>query len=98
MIESVTSNQQRLEQRLAAWSSDLERAQQQLKARLEELIRQQAEALKDHESRLDVQATEVSSLEEEQHAAIARVRAELDRAIVVGVVAVAVVPPVSKRS
>ncbi len=82
LIESVTSNQQRLEHRLAAWSSDLERAQQQLKARLEELIRQQAEALKDHESRLNVQASEVSSLEEEQNVAIARVRAELDRAIV----------------
>ena len=82
LIESVTSNQQRLEHRLAAWSSDLERAQQQLKARLEELIRHQAEALKDHESRLNVQASEVSSLEEEQNVAIARVRAELDRAIV----------------
>ncbi len=82
LIESVTGNQQRLEHRLASWSSDLERAQQQLKARLEELIRKQSDALRDHEARLGVHATEVAALEEEQDEAITRVRSELDRAIV----------------
>jgi hypothetical protein len=81
LIETVSESQQRIEQRLAAWSADLERAQQQLKARLEELIRQQADALKGHEQRLAEHAAEVVELEEEQHATIARIRVELDRSV-----------------
>ncbi len=81
LVETISQNQQRLEQRLTAWASDLERAQQQLKARLEDLIRRQAEALKAHEQRLEEHAAEVASLEELQNDAIARVRGELDRAL-----------------
>jgi len=82
LIEGVTATQQRLEQRLTAWTSDLERAQQQLKVRLEELIRRQAEALQGHEARLTAHADEVAALEEEQASAIARLRVDLERAIV----------------
>jgi hypothetical protein len=81
LIETVSESQQRIEQRLSAWSADLERAQQQLKTRLEDLIRQQADALKGHEQRLAEHAAEVSALEEEQNATIARIRAELDRSV-----------------
>ena len=80
LIDAVAESQQRLEGRLSAWSSDLERAQQQLKVRLEELIRKQADALQGHEARLSDHAAEVAALEAEQHAAIARIRAELERA------------------
>lgn len=81
LTDTITASQQRLERRLSAWSADLERAQQQLKLRLEELMRKQANALQTHEARLGQHAAEVESLEDAQHAAIARVRAELDRSI-----------------
>ena len=81
LVQTVTNDQQRFEQRLAAWSSDLERAQQQLKVRLEDLIRQQADALQGHEARLAEHAKEVEALEEVQHASIARVRIELERSL-----------------
>jgi gas vesicle protein len=81
LTETVTASQQRLEHRLSAWSSDLERAQQQLKTRLEELIRKQADALQGHESRLAQHAAEVEALEEAQNIAMGRVRPELERSI-----------------
>ena len=65
----------------SAWSSDLERAQQQLKARLEDLVRRQADALAGHEARLADHAKEVETLEEEQQTAIARVRTDLERLV-----------------
>ncbi len=80
LTEEITSNQERLENRLSAWSSDLERAQQQLKTRLEELIRKQAEALQGHEARLEDHAAEVASLEQAQQAELGRIRAEVERA------------------
>lgn len=82
LIQTVSDSQMRIEQRLSAWSADLERAQQRLKTRLEDLIRQQADALKGHEQRLAEHAAEVSRLEDEQNAAIGRIRTELDRSIV----------------
>jgi hypothetical protein len=81
LIEGVTEAQQRLEQRLSAWSTDLERAQQQLKVRLETLIRQQAEALQAHEARLGAHAAEVEALEEHQRAAMGRIQEELERSV-----------------
>lgn len=81
LSELISSNQRRVEQRLTAWSADLERAQQQLKLRLEDLIRRQADALQAHQGRLEEHATEVEALEGEQDAAIARVRGDLERAI-----------------
>ena len=81
LTDAVVATQQRLEQRLTAWSGDLERAQGQLKARLEELIRRQAGALQDHEARLAGHAAEVAALEDEQRAAIARIRADLARSL-----------------
>ncbi len=80
LTEAVSESQQRLEGRLSAWSADLERAQQQLKARLEGLVRKQAEALEGHEARLAGHAAEVVGLEEEQHATVARLREESERA------------------
>ena len=88
LIESVTANQRRLEQRLGAWSADLERAQQQLKARLETLIREQAEALALHEARLADVGRDVGALEEEQHGAISQVRGDLERMVNEATVAV----------
>jgi hypothetical protein len=81
LTEGVSETQRRLEQRLSSWSSDLERAQQQLKARLETLIRQQADALQAHEARLGAHAAEVEALEEHQRAAMARIQDELERAV-----------------
>jgi hypothetical protein len=80
LTRSVAETQQQLEQRLSSWSDDLERAQQQLKVRLEELIRKQADALQAHEARLEAHATEVGTLEEHQNEAMQRIRAELERA------------------
>lgn len=79
LVQAVTADQQRVEQRQSAWSADLERVQQQLKRRLEELIREQADALRSHEQRLEEHARDVEALEESQHDQIARLRAELAR-------------------
>lgn len=81
LTETVSQAQRRLEERLTAWSSDLERAQQQLKARLEELIRRQADALKMHEQRLAGHAVELGGLEEHQAATVARLRTELEQLV-----------------
>lgn len=81
LVASVGESQQRLEQRMAAWSVDLERAQQQLKSRLEELVREQAEALRSHEHRLSDHAAELGALEEHQAASIGRMRADIEQAI-----------------
>jgi hypothetical protein len=81
LTEAVGASQRRLESRLSAWSTDLERAQQQLKARLEELMQRQADALQAHQARLGDHAAEVVSLEEQQRSAIARIRVELERSV-----------------
>jgi hypothetical protein len=81
LTQAVADAQHRLEQRLSAWSADLERAQQQLKVRLETLIRQQAEALQAHEARLASHAAEVEALEEHQRAAMGRIQGELERTV-----------------
>ena len=81
LSEGVAEAQHRLEQRLSAWSADLERSQQQLKVRLETLIRQQAEALQAHEARLAAHAAEVEALEEHQRAAMGRIQDELERSV-----------------
>jgi hypothetical protein len=81
LSHDVAETQRRLEQRLSAWSADLERAQQQLKLRLETLIRQQADALQTHEARLAAHATEVEALEGHQRAAMARIQDELERSV-----------------
>ena len=81
LMQEVADTQERLERRLSAWSTDLERAQQHLKARLEELIRKQAEALQAHEARLADHAAEVAELEDVQRQAIGRLSGELERAL-----------------
>jgi hypothetical protein len=81
LTQAVADTRHRLEQRLSAWSADLERAQQQLKVRLETLIRQQAEALQAHEARLGSHAAEVEALEEHQRAAMGRIQGELERTV-----------------
>ena len=81
LTHSVADAQARLEQRLTAWTGDLERAQQQLKVRLEELIRRQAEALREHEQRLAEHAQELSALEEYQGASVSRLRSEVDKIV-----------------
>lgn len=81
LVASVAANQRRLEERLSAWSSDLERSQRMLKARLEDLIQRQADALAGHEARLADHAKEVETLEEEQQTAIARVRTDLEHLV-----------------
>lgn len=81
LASQVTDAQMRLEARLTAWSSDLERAQQQLKARLEDVIRRQAEALASHEQRLAEHAMQLSGLEEHQAAIVGRLRGELEQLI-----------------
>jgi hypothetical protein len=77
----VADLQARHEQRLTAWASDLERAQRELKERLEQLIREQVNALRNHEQRLADHAREVQSLSSLQHETVERLRTDFAREV-----------------
>lgn len=76
----LMSVQRQVEQRLAAWSSDLERAQQSLGGQLADLTRRQNEETAAVEARIAGETDRLAALEEEQRLAIARLRHELTKA------------------
>ncbi|MGH2921346.1 MAG: hypothetical protein ACRDKU_04680 [Gaiellaceae bacterium] len=77
LIDSLAATQGHVEQRLAAWSADLERAEQALSNQLTELVRRQRELISSAEARMAAEAERLSSADEEQRVAIARLREEL---------------------
>jgi hypothetical protein len=76
-MDSLASTQGQVEQRLAAWSADLERAEQALSGQLTELVRRQRELISSAEARMAAEAERLRSADEEQRVAIARLREEL---------------------
>jgi len=81
LTEALTSTQAQVEQRLAAWAQDLDRAAETTKARIAELTQQQKHLLAEVEARLAADADRVAAESEDQRAALARMRAELEKAI-----------------
>lgn len=72
--------QGQVEQRLAAWHQDLDRAQRQLGGRLEQIAARERSLIEALESRLESDADRLKTADEEQRAAVARLREDLGKA------------------
>jgi hypothetical protein len=70
-----------VERRLAAWHQDLDRAQRRLGERLEQIAERERSLIEALESRLNTDADRLKTADEEQRAALARLREELGRAV-----------------
>ncbi len=79
LVEALAGIQGQVEQRLTAWSSDLDRAEHALTTQLKELARRQREQIASAETRMAAESERLSSADEEQRAAVARLREELTR-------------------
>ena len=78
LARALADVRQRVEQRLASWTHDLDRAQQALGTRLGELERRQEDLLRQAEGRLADDTRALEQTVEEQQAAILRLREELE--------------------
>jgi hypothetical protein len=81
LAEALAVTQRRVEQRLAGWTTDLERAQEGFAAELARLAQRQRDLVAALESRLGSEGDRLEEIREEQRHAIARVRAELLEAV-----------------
>ena len=80
LAEAFAKVQGQVEQRLAAWHQDLDRAQRQLGGRLEQIAERERSLIEALEARLDSDADRLKTADEEQRAAVARLREDLGRA------------------
>jgi hypothetical protein len=81
LTEGLTATQAQVEQRLAGWAHDLDRAAEVTKARIGELAARQKQLLSDVEVRIAADAERLAAESEEQRAAVQRMRVELERAL-----------------
>ena len=81
LTEALTRTQAQVEQRLAAWAQDLDRASEATKARIAELSTRQKQLVSEVELRLTADADRLSAESDDQRASLARLRSELDRAL-----------------
>jgi hypothetical protein len=79
LAEAFSKVQGQVEQRLASWHQDLDRAQRQLGARLEEIAQRERSLIEALEARLDHDGERVKAADEEQKAAVSRLREDLAR-------------------
>jgi hypothetical protein len=79
--DKLNQVQAQVEQRLAGWSQDLDRAAEATKSRIMELDQRQQQLLHEIELRLTADAERLAAESEEQRAAITRLRAELTRTL-----------------
>jgi hypothetical protein len=80
LAEAFAKVQAQVEQRLAAWHQDLDRAQRQLSGRLEQIAERERSLIEALEARLDHDADRLKTADEEQRAAVARLREDLGKA------------------
>jgi hypothetical protein len=81
LSERLTHVQAQVEQRLAGWAQDLDRAADATKTRIAELGHRQHQLLSEVELRLTADAERLAAESDEQRTAIARLRSELDRTL-----------------
>ncbi|MDX6486108.1 MAG: hypothetical protein QOF43_1261 [Gaiellaceae bacterium] len=81
LTEALTATQSQVEQRLAGWAQDLDRAADMTKARISELTQRQKQLLADVEVRLAADAERLATESEEQRTAVQRMRGELEKAL-----------------
>jgi len=80
LAEAFSKAQGQVEQRLAAWHQDLDRAQRQLSSRLEQIAQRERTLIEALETRLESDADRLKTIDEEQRAGVARLREDLGRA------------------
>lgn len=81
LTRALTATQAQVEQRLADWAQDLDRAAETTKARIQELAAHQKALLSDVELRLAADADRLAAESEGQRASLGRMRADLDKAL-----------------
>ena len=81
LTASLVSTQAQVEQRLVSWAQDLDRAAETAKLRIGELTEHQKRLLADVESRLASDAERLATESDDQRAALARMRAEIEKAL-----------------
>jgi hypothetical protein len=81
LAEALAVTQRRVEQRLAGWTTDLERAQEGFTVELTRLAERQRDLVADFETRLGSEMDRLEEIREEQRLAINRVRTELLEAV-----------------
>ena len=81
LMEALTATQTQVEQRLAGWAQDLDRAAEMTKARIAELAQRQKQLVSEVDVRLAADAERLAADSEEQRAAVQRLRAELDKTL-----------------
>ena len=81
LSEKLTQTQAQVEQRLAGWAQDLDRAADATRARIAELRTRQEQLLSEVELRLTADAERLSAQSEEQRAAMVRLRAEVEASL-----------------
>ena len=80
LSEALAETQSRVEQRLADWGEDLERAQSNLHEQLQLLGGRQRRLIEEAEGRLTVDAERLEAESEEHRASLLRLRGELEQA------------------
>jgi hypothetical protein len=81
LTEALTATQSQVEQRLAGWAQDLDRAAETTKLRIGELTQRQKQLVSEVELRLAADSERLAAESEELRSAVQRIRAELDRAL-----------------
>jgi hypothetical protein len=81
VTQSLAATQNQVEQRLAGWAQDLDRAADVSKARIAELAQRQKQLLADVEIRLAADAERFAAESDELRAAMQRMRGEIDKSI-----------------
>jgi hypothetical protein len=81
LTEALTTTQSQVEQRLAGWTQDLDRAADTTKLHIAELTQRQKRLVSEAELRTAADADRLAAESEELRAALQRLRAELDKAL-----------------
>ncbi len=81
LTEGLTATQAQVEQRLAGWAQDLDRAADATKLRIAELAQRQKQLVSEAELRLAADADRLAAESEELRAGVQRLRVELDKAL-----------------
>ena len=81
LTEALTATQSQVEQRLAGWAQDLDRAADATKLRVGEITQRQKQLVSEVEVRLAADSERLAAESEELRSAVQRIRAELDRAL-----------------
>lgn len=81
LAQAFAKVQGQVEQRLASWHQDLERAQRGLGERLEQVAQHERSLIEALEARLEHDADRLQAADEEQRAGVVRLREDLTRAV-----------------